>query len=183
MRGGIGTGETPFWHSGFLELYMSGRISDPEMRLCSPRVVLALRTPSWGFQIVRGGIDPGDHRVRPLFVGVILRSICYKEEFITQRWVLILPGWRWLHEPRVREAPFSQPVLLEMETYIRISDPGMGPYPPRVALAPRTPSWGFHIVRGGIEPGSHRLCPRLLLDMYIMEGFLMRGWDLLRPMW
>ena len=29
--------------------------------------------------------------------------------------------------------------------YGRISDSGMSPYPPRVALALRTPGWGFHI--------------------------------------
>ena len=38
----------------------------------------------------------------------------------------------------------------------------MGPYPPRVALPLRTPGWGFHIVRGGIDPGDHRFRPRML---------------------
>ena len=26
----------------------------------------------------------------------------------------------------------------------------------------RTPGWGFHTVRGDIEPGDHRFYPRLL---------------------
>ena len=38
--------------------------------------------------------------------------------------------------------------------YGRIHDAGMGPYPPRVTLAIRIPGWGFHNVRGGIEPGE-----------------------------
>ena len=32
----------------------------------------------------------------------------------------------------------------------------MGRYPPRVALALRTPGWGFYTVRGGIDPADHR---------------------------
>ena len=41
-------------------------------------------------------------------------------------------------------------------------DPRMGPYPPRVALALRAPSWGYHTLRGGIDPGDHRFRPSLL---------------------
>ena len=40
--------------------------------------------------------------------------------------------------------------------YGRISGPGMRAYPPRVALALRIPSCGFHTVRGGIDPGDRR---------------------------
>ena len=29
----------------------------------------------------------------------------------------------------------------------------------RVALAQRTPGWGFHIVRVGIDQGDHSFCP------------------------
>ena len=47
-----------------------------------------------------------------------------------------------------------------VEMYGRIHDPGMGPYPHRVALAPRAPGWDFHTVRGGIDPGDNRFCPR-----------------------
>ena len=53
---------------------MYGRISDPEMGTSCPRVALALfSSPSqsaigrrgWGFDIVRGGFDPENHRFRP----------------------------------------------------------------------------------------------------------------------
>ena len=48
--------------------------------------------------------------------------------------------------------------------YGRIYDPGMGSYryPPRVVLALRTPGWGFHNVRGGIDPGDHRAYPQFV---------------------
>ena len=62
------------------------------------------------------------------------------------------------------EHPFSYQVCLELQIYGRISDPGTGRYPPRVALALRTPGWGFrrrmgHAVRGGIGSGDHRFRP------------------------
>ena len=50
---------------------MYGRIYDPTMGLCSPRVLLALRISGRGFHTVRGGIKPWDHRFRPRFVGVV----------------------------------------------------------------------------------------------------------------
>ena len=54
--------------------------------------------------------------------------------------------------------------------YGNISDLGMGPHPPWMALAPRTPvnqrsvglGWGFHIVRGGIKPRDHYFRPRFV---------------------
>ena len=46
--------------------------------------------------------------------------------------------------------------------YGSIHDPGMGPYPLRIALAPRTPGWGSHTVRGGIDPGAHRFSLRFV---------------------
>ena len=58
--------------------------------------------------------------------------------------------------------------------YGRIHDAGMGPYPPRAALNLRTPgwglassqcSWGFHIVRGSIDPGDRRVRPTGLLEL------------------
>ena len=39
----------------------------------------------------------------------------------------------------------------------------MGPYPPRVALAQHVPDpwdWGFHTVRGGVDPIKLGFCPR-----------------------
>ena len=48
----------------------------------------------WGFYTVRGGIDPGDRRFRPRFVGVV--------ELWQGVWsgAGTRPGWRWLHEPQ-----------------------------------------------------------------------------------
>ena len=37
----------------------------------------------------------------------------------------------------------------------------MGTYPLRVALALRTPGWGFQSMRGGIDVGDHRFFPGL----------------------
>ena len=75
--------------------------------------------------------------------------------------------------------------------YGRISDPEMTTYPPQVALALRTPGWdlassqwgwGFHIVRGGMDPGVHNFRPRFV-GLYIygrihdagMEPYLPRA--------
>ena len=38
----------------------------------------------------------------------------------------------------------------------------MGPYPPRVVLAQRTPGGGFYTVRDGIYQGYHRLYTRFV---------------------
>ena len=43
-----------------------------------------------------------------------------------------------------------------------ISDPGMGPYLPRMSLTLRTPGWGFYTVRSGIDPRDNRFRPRLV---------------------
>ena len=42
---------------------------------------------------MRDGIDQVDRRVSPPFIGVA--------EFTIRGWDVILPGWRWLYEPRV----------------------------------------------------------------------------------
>ena len=48
-----------------------------------------------------------------------------------------------------------------------ISDPGMEPFPLRVLLSLRNPGWGFHTVRGGLDPGDQFFSPGLLdLNMY-----------------
>ena len=55
--------------------------------------------------------------------------------------------------------------------YGRISDPGMGPCRPPLAVALFScPSesaigrwdWGFHTVRGGFDPGDHRFGPQIV---------------------
>ena len=55
--------------------------------------------------------------------------------------------------------------------YGNISDRGMGPYPPRVALALRTPGWGFDAVRGGIDPTRHRVRPRFVEVVEVLKDF------------
>ena len=47
---------------------------------------------------MRGGIDSGDHRFSPRFVGVV---DVWKDLFLIRGWDLIPPGWRWLYEPQV----------------------------------------------------------------------------------
>ena len=69
-----------------------------------------------------------------------------------------------------------RPRLLKLQLNGRISDPGMGSYPPRVALALRVSGWqvpisqwgwGFHTIRGGIDPGNRSFHPRRLeFQMY-----------------
>ena len=99
-----------------------------------------------------------------------------------RRWVLILTGWRWLHEPQlgvstssgavsVRGITFFVPGLLELSLYGRISDPGMGRYPHRMVLALRTPGWGFHTVGGGIDQGDHCFCPRFVKVVDLWKDF------------
>ena len=75
-----------------------------------------------------GGSDPGDHRFRPRFVGVV-------------------------------------------DVWTCVSDSGMGPYPPRVALALQIPGWGFHNVLGRIDPGDNRFRPRFAGVVDVWKDF------------
>ena len=49
--------------------------------------------------------------------------------------------------------------------YVRISDPGIGPYPTRVVLSLRAPGWGFHTVWGGIDLGDLTAIVPSLLEL------------------
>ena len=95
------------------------------------------------------------------------------EGYIIWRWHLILPGCRWLLALRVgvytpcgamltRGITVFVPGLLDLYMYARINDAGMGPYPPRVALALRTPVWSLHTVGSGIDRGTTVFVPGLL---------------------
>ena len=75
---------------------------------------------------------------------------------------------------------FRPPGVLGLKVDGRIYDPGMGPYPPRLALAPRTPTklqcasqLGYHTVRSGLDLGNHRFCPRFVgvTSCKCMKGF------------
>ena len=81
------------------------------------------------------------------------------ERFLIRGLHIILPGLRWLYEPQVgvqqaasgvgvstqcgavstRETIIFVAGLLELYMHGRIHAAGMGPYPPRVALALQTP--------------------------------------------
>ena len=63
------------------------------------------------------------------------------------------------------------PDLMELQIYGRIYEPGMGPYPPRVAPAKRTPGWGFHTVRIGIDTDDHRFRPRFVEAANLCKDF------------
>ena len=131
-------------------------------------------SPQLGFPHRAGGIVRGDNSFRLPSIGVVdtRKGFCSEDGIIR-----ILPGCRWLHEPQ----PISnQPVGLGFPhragrhrhgrplfwcpvcwgcMYGKISDLGMGSKLPRVVISRRTPGWGFHTVRSGIDPGCHRFCP------------------------
>ena len=65
----------------------------------------------------------------------------------------------------------------------RIYYPGMGSYPPRVALALRTPSGGFHTVGAVSTWGTTVFVPGLLERCRCMEGVLVWEWGLFLPGW
>ena len=62
----------------------------------------------------------------------------------------------------------------------RISDPGMGPYPLRARRNSTKLSqsaigrwrWGFHTVRGGVDPGDHFFRPWLVDVAHVSKDFL-----------
>lgn len=72
--------------------------------------------------------------------------------------------------------------------YAKMDAPRMSPHRPRVALwlhnyQPKkneesTNGVGFHTVRGDIQTGAHRFCRRFVGDVDVLEGFAIRGWDL-----
>ena len=89
--------------------------------------------------------------------------------------------WHWVYEPQVgvstpcgavstRETTIFVPGLFcFLYMYRTINHPVMGFYPPRVALAVRTPGWGFHPVGGGIDPGDHRFRPRFVVGVHVRK--------------
>ena len=97
-------------------------------------------------------------------------------------WDLIFTGWRWPYEPQAGVSTSSGavstrgttvfiPGLLKLSLQGRISDPEMCSYPPWMAIALRTPGWGFHTVGGGIDPGSLRFRPRFVGVVDVWKHF------------
>ena len=75
------------------------------------------------------------------------------------------------------------PDMLKLYMYEMISDPGMRHYPSLVALALRTPGWGFHTVRTGNDQGDHRFRPRVVGSCKCTGGFLIRERGHTLPEW
>ena len=130
-------------------------------------------TRHWGFHAVRGGIVRGDNRFRPR----IIRVVDIRKAFCSEDGIVYFPG-AGLHEPqpisnktaglgfphRARRyrpggPPFSSPVCWSCRCMEENPIRGWEHIPPgwRWALALRTPGWGFHTVRGGIDPWDNHV--------------------------
>ena len=126
--------------------------------------------------------------------------------FMIRGWDPIVSRWRWLYfrapanhrlaggvgvsapcgAVSTRRITIFVPGLSELYMYGRISEPVTGtypppPYPPRVALALRTPGWGFHTVQGSTGPGGAPFSPPVCWSCTCMEGFLIQGWGVILP--
>ena len=128
------------------------------------------------------------------------RSCKDMEGFLIRGCETILPGVRWLyvqspaHQRSGSGAEVSTPCgtvltqgitvfvpgLWDLWMYGGISDPGMRPCRPRVALdlfsspsqsAIGRRGWGFHAVRGGVDPGDHRFRPRIVGVVDVWRDF------------
>ena len=59
--------------------------------------------------------------------------------------------------------------------FVGVVDLGIGPYLPRVALALRSPVWGFHTVRGGIDAEDHGFRPQFAGVVRVWQDFRSEG--------
>ena len=134
----------------------------------------------------------------PPFSSPIRRRCGDTEIYPIREWDLILPWWRCLYEPqpvsdrsrgvgfphraeryRLGGPPFLSPVCWSYTMYGSISDPGMGPYPPRLyelQLGASTPC------RAASTRGTTVSVPGLL-SCGCMERFRIRGLDLILSGW
>ena len=93
----------------------------------------------WGFQTLRGGIDQGDLRFLPRVVGVVEISKAFRSRDET----LSSPGVAGTRRcPERQLSPRTGSVSL-------------------IQLATSHFGWGFHTLRGCIDPGDLRFRPRL----------------------
>ena len=92
------------------------------------------------------------------------------EGILIRGWVLILLRWCWLWElPRLGFDTVPRgidpgttvfvPGLFKLQMHGNTSNPGMGLYPSRGALALQTRGWGFQTVRGVIDQKDHYFRP------------------------
>ena len=94
----------------------------------------------WGFHTLRGGIAPGDLRFRLRVVGVV-----YVRKYFES-------GHETLSSPGVA-GPRRCPKM-------KLS-PRVGSMSPSQSATSQL-DWGFHILRGGIDPGDLRFRPRVV---------------------
>ena len=64
-------GSWDFWEIWTDTLFGDGPLSSPGAADCTNLGQLAMGRWGWGFYTVRDGIDPGNHRFRPQFVGFV----------------------------------------------------------------------------------------------------------------
>ena len=115
-------------------LWRYGTVYDPRIRLFHPWVALVIRTPA--------------------------------NQWLTRGVGLSTP----YGAVSTREIIVFLPDLLELYMYGILYGPGRERYPPRVRRNSTNPSqsaisqwgWGFHTMRGGIDPGDHRFPSRLV---------------------
>ena len=109
----------------------------------------------WGFHTLRGGSDPGDPCFCPRVVGVV------------EIWKIFRPGDGNLPSPGSagpRRWPEGQ------------LSPHAGSMSPSQSAITQW-GWGFHTLRGGIDPGDLRF----RWSCRFIEDFLTRGWELILP--
>ena len=164
VRGGIDPGDHRFVYR-FVGIVDVRENRDPGVGSCPPRVTRTLQISGWSFHTVRSAISPEDHCIRLQYVGIQLLCMYARnhnpgmEPYLAQV-ALAPPTPVGVSTPcgaaSTQGTTVFVPGLLDLSKYIRKSDPRMAIYPPRLALALRTPGWGFLVVLGAIDPGAYR---------------------------
>ena len=183
------------------------------MTTYTPQVALALQTPGWnlassqwgwGFHTELGGIHPGVHHVRPRFVGLYI----HMEGFMMRGWnTLSSPGRASPTNPRLRfsnepephragrcrpgEPLVSSPVCWSCKYMEGLWCCGCDLilprwrwiYNPRLGFSKLQVQLGFPHRAGLYQPGRPPFSSPVCWSCTCMEGFMMRGWDLILPGW
>ena len=140
--GAVSTGGNIVFVPSALELYIYGRIFDPVMEFILPGrcwLYEFYESPPISNQPV--GYRPGG----PQFSSPVCWRCTCKDGFMVQGWDLILPGWRWLHEPQVGVSASCVAVSTRGAT---VFVPGL------IALYMYEMGLGVHTVRGGVDAGG-----------------------------
>ena len=130
---------------------MAGFLILPGCRWLHKPSQSAISRWGWDFHTAPGGIDPGDRRFRPWFIGVVdlwkdlrsgdgILSSLGGAGSISPSQSAIGQWGRDFHSVQggiaPGEPPYSSRVVGITDMYGNIYDPGMGPYPPRVRRSP-----------------------------------------------